>query len=294
MNQRIATGVVFGVVMLALLLLSKPYALSILILLLAIACIASTELVDAFKNNGISLSRTSMLIGIFWFLSPLLLLKTFDPRPESRIFLLDLMKAGTLYALPLLMWLFLSSIILLLRRGVNYLVDALITQSMTIYVGFPLASAVILRFFVPQGWYWLSIGLLSPWVSDTFAFFAGSFLGKKKIVPMISPKKTWAGFFGGIAGTILVLALLFIFVLRNESVMLQSSYTWMLAAVVFGTVLSVASQLGDWFASAVKRWCNVKDFGSFLPGHGGLVDRFDSVFFTMPLTLLLAWAYQLR
>ena len=116
------------------------------------------------------------------------------------------------------------------------------------------------------------------WLSDTFAYFAGRMWGKKKLIPKVSPGKTVAGALGAVIGTPLAAA--------GYSILLQRFPTWRMGigeALAFGLLVSVAAQVGDLAESLLKRDVGVKDSGRLLPGHGGALDRFDSLFFTLPL-----------
>lgn len=118
--------------------------------------------------------------------------------------------------------------------------------------------------------------VLLVWANDTFAYFAGSLLGKHRIAPEISPKKSWEGFAGG-----LVFALVTAYVLSGFYFSLNP-VQWMVVAslvVVFGT-------LGDFFESWLKRQAGVKDSGSLMPGHGGFLDRFDALIFCLPFVTI--------
>jgi phosphatidate cytidylyltransferase len=116
------------------------------------------------------------------------------------------------------------------------------------------------------------------WLSDTFAYFAGRAWGKRKLIPRVSPGKTVAGALGAVIGTPLV-AVGYAILLARFPV-----YRMGIAeAVVFGVLVSVAAQVGDLAESLLKRDVGVKDSGRLLPGHGGALDRFDSLFFTLPL-----------
>ena len=123
----------------------------------------------------------------------------------------------------------------------------------------------------------LWIALCIPWVADTLAYFSGFFFGKKKLCPEISPKKTVEGAIGGVAGTGVTAVLVFGFAKSWEIVPLL--------VVFFGAmILAVVSIYGDLFASVVKRHFGVKDYGKLFPGHGGIMDRFDS---TIPVAITL-------
>lgn len=124
-----------------------------------------------------------------------------------------------------------------------------------------------------DGLIWLIALLAIPWGGDTGGYFAGKYLGNSKMYPLVSPKKTWAGFVGGLAASVLAL-----FVLRSIAGVLTP-----LDCVLLGLVLGVAGVVGDLSESLLKRAFNVKDSGSILPGHGGMLDRIDSVLFVAPL-----------
>ena len=139
-------------------------------------------------------------------------------------------------------------------------------------------------------WFYGIIGLFAPWVSDVFAYFSGVTLGKHKIIEHISPKKTWEGCIGGALGCAIAVMLYSIIVIYRLDGMTINPVLFCVITFITGFVISVMSQLGDWFASVIKRRCGIKDYGKILPGHGGMLDRFDSAFFTLPVGLLLALA----
>ena len=115
-----------------------------------------------------------------------------------------------------------------------------------------------------------------------FAYLVGSAIGKHKLIPEISPKKTVEGAIGGIVFTALA-CLLYGFILEKFFAL---SVNYLFLAVI-GVILSVVSQLGDLFASMIKREYGVKDYGNIFPGHGGIMDRFDSVLATSTILLIL-------
>ena len=138
------------------------------------------------------------------------------------------------------------------------------------------------------GLYYLLLAFGSAWFCDTGAFFAGKFLGKKKMAPNISPNKTVEGAVGGVVAAIL-LNLLFAFVAKElfsyAGVIVNMNY---LAIAIASPFLAVVGIIGDLVASAIKREYNVKDYGHILPGHGGIMDRFDSVLLTLPTVYVLS------
>lgn len=124
---------------------------------------------------------------------------------------------------------------------------------------------------------------ITSWVSDTCAYFVGSAIGKHKMTPNLSPKKSWEGVFGGIIGSIIASGLYGFFYIRHFNL----SATLIVSFCVIGAVGAFISICGDLVASAVKRNNNVKDYGKIIPGHGGILDRFDSVLFTAPMVYFL-------
>ena len=117
--------------------------------------------------------------------------------------------------------------------------------------------------------------MVGTWATDTGAYFAGRFLGKKKLIERISPKKTWAGVWGGLALTVVICA-----VWASVDPFIPVHH-----AAVLGHCRSCV--VGDLVESMFKRARGIKDSGSIMPGHGGLFDRVDSLLFTVPT----AWAY---
>jgi len=140
----------------------------------------------------------------------------------------------------------------------------------------------------------LVYALTITWISDSGAFFAGTFLGKHKMAPEISPKKTWEGFAGGILTAVLFGFLLgkgyeWVATLLFSEGLTFTVNVWFLA--VLAIPCAILGVLGDFSASILKRECAVKDFGSIMPGHGGVLDRFDSVLFVIPFVYLVFMRY---
>jgi len=125
---------------------------------------------------------------------------------------------------------------------------------------------------------------LSSWGCDTCAYCAGRLFGKHKMAPVLSPKKTVEGAIGGVIGSIL-LTLLYSVIMRRFMEIPDKTMYVMLAVSAVGAFISM---VGDLAASAIKRNYEVKDYGKLIPGHGGILDRFDSVFFTAPIVYYMA------
>ncbi len=157
--------------------------------------------------------------------------------------------------------------------------DALIGFSLLVY---PVALYGVLMLLAETGSHAHSrVALLCafamPLMGDTFAYFLGRLFGKRKLCPEISPNKTVAGAFGGLLGGLLGGALVYV---------LQCFYPAglpLMPLMALGFLCGGAGQLGDLFASAIKRYAGVKDYGAIFPGHGGMTDRLDSVLFCAPI-----------
>jgi len=155
---------------------------------------------------------------------------------------------------------------------------------------------ITLKFFLPVVWIIFPVALFIYWciilnstnimvalfiilcLNDTLAYVFGSLLGKHKIYPKISPKKSWEGFFGGLIVTIIAVYFL-IHIPYFQSNVFTNPYIWM----GFAFVVIIAGTLGDFAESMIKRFANQKDSGTILPGHGGVLDRIDSMLFAVPI-----------
>ncbi len=152
------------------------------------------------------------------------------------------------------------------------------------------ATLAFFKFEYPEhGIFFITFVLAVTWIADGGAYFVGTFLGRHKLCPEVSPKKTWEGFFGGVISSgISAVALgygyqLWDFLFTGENHFSINVFALVITALI-GSVLAV---LGDLSASLLKRQCDIKDFGNLLPGHGGIMDRFDSVLFVSPFIYLV-------
>lgn len=143
---------------------------------------------------------------------------------------------------------------------------------MAMWVGVPLAHLGLYEGNRYERIYLTMIAVVGPWISDSGAYFAGRFYGRHPLFPKLSPKKTVEGSIGGLLLTVVVVAP-FAYAFLDYTVA---------KALVMGVCVSLASQGGDLFESVLKRILDVKDLGRFLPGHGGVLDRIDSLLFTVP------------
>jgi len=158
-------------------------------------------------------------------------------------------------------------------------VDCAINIFVFLYVGILLSSIYLTR-ELKYGEYIVWLIFISAWGCDTSAYFTGKAIGKNKLIETLSPNKTIEGFIGGIVGAMLIggiYAWVVTYILNLQEV--GSIALFIIASGIGG----VFSQVGDLTASAIKRHTNLKDYGKIIPGHGGIMDRFDSIIFTAPI-----------
>lgn len=150
-------------------------------------------------------------------------------------------------------------------------VEGAVTVLVSLYIG--LFVYIYLLRLLPNGWIWLTFTLVGTWSTDTAAYFIGRRWGRRQLAPLLSPKKTVEGMLGGFLGSLLAslaFAGIYPFLPRGRLLLL-------------GFLLGMAALMGDLVESAIKRQAGVKDAGDLIPGHGGILDRFDSMLFTAPL-----------
>lgn len=228
------------------------FAASTLVVLLGVY-----ELHGMMLHNGYHpLIAISLLLSLLFLVAAMF--------PAQRPLLLEIgMAVALLVTFPLLFS----------RKNLDgAMVDWSLTLAIAIYLGWPMSLFPLIRGYqvgISNGFWWLLTLLLGTWGFDTGAFFVGHFLGRHKLAPTISPGKTWEGAFGGLVFTIAA-ALLF--------AMWPLGIPWYLA-LLLGVLLAVAATLGDLAESLIKRQTHVKDSGQIMPGHGGILDRVDSLIF---------------
>ena len=150
--------------------------------------------------------------------------------------------------------------------------DPLLALFGVLYVGIPLRTVVSVR-SLPSGAFLVLFLAVVTWASDSAAYYAGTLWGKHPLMPSISPKKSYEGLLGGLIGAIAAALL--------AQRWFASTLSWT-DAVALGILLTLTGLVGDLFESAIKRRAGVKDSGGILPGHGGMLDRIDSLLFTAP------------
>ncbi|MDO4719269.1 MAG: phosphatidate cytidylyltransferase [Peptostreptococcaceae bacterium] len=226
------------------------------IALFAVVSISIWEFAGAFRKNGIKPTRT-----LLYALSAVLILPDW---------------ANPWALLPPLLFLlvFVESVVLIFdRRSIE---DISVSVLTFVYITVALTAAIPIQ-KASKDFVWYIF--LFAFITDTFAYFSGRAFGRTKLIPSVSPKKTVEGAVGGVLGCALCSG---IYAYFTHPEYLRA----VLIASVFG---SVVSQFGDLFASVFKRKLGIKDYGNLIPGHGGMLDRIDSIIFTTPYTYLFMY-----
>jgi phosphatidate cytidylyltransferase len=159
------------------------------------------------------------------------------------------------------------------------------------YLGWPLAFFLLLRGDAigsgTSGFWWMLALFFIVWSNDTFAFFTGHYLGRTKLAPTVSPAKTWEGFAGGL---VFAVAAALIFAVALPSAFGHPLHVAWYQAVILGALVAVVATIGDLAESLLKRGTGVKDSGKLVPGHGGILDRMDSLLFAVMVVFFFALA----
>jgi len=257
MKQRFITGIISSIIFVTI-ILSNPLAIKILC-----AVVSFWTLLEIYTAIGIAKNWYLMGLGLCISVGS---------------------SFGFLFGVPYLFPLLFAYILLLFLGGMTSkgkitLADLSKSFFLTIYICFCFSAAVLVS-DLPNGDILIWFVFAGAWVTDSFAYLVGVSIGKHKIFPNISPKKTWEGAIGGIVGTSLILLLV-------AYILTFFGYTMnYLLVALFAIISAVFAQMGDLAASYIKRECGIKDFGSVLPGHGGIMDRADSILFVAPIAYI--------
>ncbi|MBQ8401267.1 MAG: phosphatidate cytidylyltransferase [Clostridia bacterium] len=280
MLTRIITAVVALCIFVPVCIFSETVLWEIAMSVLCVTAIY--EIWHCFRGDD--KSDEKRYIGSFWLYIPALfvavfhiwlpqlstLLKADMTMPESSSIAMELLASVFFFVM---MYVF---AVVVFSRGKISIANAGVMLMMTFYVTISFVSLVCLRRH-PSGEALYLLPFIGAWVSDTFAYFTGRLFGKHKLIPEVSPKKTVEGAVGGVVFTAIAYVI-FGLIVRQGNLHLN----YILLAVI-GALVSVLSQIGDLIASVVKRHYGIKDYGKLFPGHGGVMDRFDSVIATAPV-----------
>lgn len=256
MKTRVISAVA-ALALLAAVVYAGKTAIGLVVFLLAV--IGIYEFFGALTKGGFRPAYPLGFISCLALLFPVLQGIGIDPE-----------KAGAALFLLIVI-----SFCLIIFSGGKYKVrDVSATLFGIAYVVF-LFSFVTLTRNLENGSLYIWMIFIGAWATDTFAFFTGLAFGKRKILPRVSPKKTVEGSVGGVVGCIAAM-------LAFGAYAANLTGTPLYHFAILGGVCGVISQIGDWAASAVKREAGIKDYGNIMPGHGGVLDRVDSMLFVAP------------
>ena len=259
MTTRIITGVVLGALAIVLVVHGG------LIFFLAIAALALLALNEFYRLTKryrplplAGFLGVAFMVSMAWFYSPVAL---FGAVCAGALFtaLLGLM-AGP-------------------KPGVT--VRMAVTLLGMLYIGLGFSAVLLIRPMGDHGWILLTV-IFGTWAGDTMAYFTGKFFGSTPMAPVLSPKKTWEGFAGGAISTVLLVMFIGLYTPLHPG-----------GSFLVGVAIAIAGPLGDLFESLIKRDVQIKDSGRGIPGHGGVLDRFDALIFAsvaayFVLTLVIA------
>ena len=252
-RRRLYTAAVLIPAVYVIIVHLPPWALTLL--LIAVGSIALLELYRiSFQSR---LNHVLVGVGVVTFLLTV-------ARTHLSLTLLELLLGGVVVMA--------ITASLVARSAAHRWRDALIAVLGILYVGVPLSTVVSTR-TLPAGEFLVLFLAVVTWASDTGAYYVGTLWGKHPLMPSISPKKTVEGVLGGL--------LLAIAAALLAHWWFVSELSWS-DAVILGVLLTITGLIGDLFESMIKRRTGVKDSGGILPGHGGMLDRIDSLLFTAP------------
>ena len=259
---RILSGIIGLPIVALILIFGNIFVIDIFMLLVAL--IAIYEYMDGFKEKCKPVTWIGYLACI----------------PIAFLHLIP----NTYYLYTIGLWITLIISVLFIQVVITNMKttikDIMVTFFGIIYIVFFL-SFISLLYGMNNGKYLIWYILIAAWGTDTFAYFVGSAIGKHKF-SKISPNKSIEGSIGGTIGAVLI-SLVYTYCI-NKFGNLDISYLY-IGIITF--ILSVLSQIGDLSASAIKRTVEIKDFGSIIPGHGGILDRIDSIIFIAPVIYFL-------
>lgn len=261
--KRIISGIILFPLLAILLVFGNKYLIDIFISIVAIMSIH--EFYKAFKGIAKPIKWTGYLISVLICFVHLV--------PAAYI-----LPAITLAILFSLLVLFTQVVFTNMKTNIK---DISISLLGICYIPFFLVFLPLIRDNLENGRILLWYVLFTAWGTDIFAYFIGRKFGKHKFTE-ISPNKSIEGCIGGLFGSIL--SSIIYTIICNSVWHLNINYLYILGIAIF---LSIVSQIGDLAASSIKRYCKIKDFSNLIPGHGGLLDRIDSVIFILPFAYFL-------
>ena len=272
MKTRILTALVMAVVGIPLLIFSQYIIYPIAAGVLAVFALYEMAGVLGIRKN-LALTLPTYLIA----LATPIFAYFFSDRVTDFIF------GALLVIIAVLLYLFGYAVA---RRGEVSFSDIATHFTTFTYITVAFTAITLVR-YLPNGVYYFALVFVGSWVSDVFAYFVGRAIGRHKMIPEISPKKTWEGAVGGVFFTV-VAFLVYGIIISLVTTDIRPNY---IVLAILGLVLSIVSIFGDLIASLIKREHGVKDYGFIFPGHGGVLDRFDSALAVAPVLFAICMLF---
>ncbi|HHX56639.1 MAG TPA: phosphatidate cytidylyltransferase [Clostridiales bacterium] len=265
MAVRIISSVVAIVFAIVILLLSDTIVFNLAISAISVGILYELFSAVRCKDNKISVFTAFLCASLMPILS-----------------LPDLRKYQVLLATVCVFLIFLDYII---NHKKIKLGTAFFMISAMLLISYSMSCLVRLKYMSEDhGLVYVILALCGGWLADSGAYFTGTFLGKHKLCPEISPKKTVEGLIGGVLTNgilFVVFSIVYVKMInKSDTDMVAEGYYFI--SFILGAVCALVGTAGDLVASLIKRQCKIKDYGNIMPGHGGLLDRFDSVLFVVP------------
>lgn len=276
MKQRIVSALIALPLLLAILFSGNQYIIGASLYILSL--IGCFELYKSFNNTDYKLDTTYKMFGyigttIFY------IVKLMNINVDSNVLLL-------LYSIIIIGY----SMISYNNKSIGKLA---ITILSVIYI--PYLFSYIFNIYTDNriiSNFLVGYVFIIAFGSDTIACLVGKYLGKRKVTPVLSPNKSLEGFIGGILGSI-ILTLGYTYLLVNANIIhMHLTISKIIIIIVFAALGAMISQIGDLLASAIKRTNGIKDYGNLMPGHGGVLDRFDSILMVAPFVYYFLIIFQ--
>jgi phosphatidate cytidylyltransferase len=295
MVKRIATAVVLIPLVLLLVLKAPVYVLTI------VAAAVALLAIDEFLKLTTHYAVQPMPLGTCTFVALFFLFVMVASTNSTPLVDTTAVLYGLAVASALAPFVFLTLAMGIRRpdfRLTNAYPAAASSSFAFAYIAIPMALLVSIR-QQPAGAIWTIYTLLAVWAGDIFAYFVGKSLGRHRMSPEISPKKTWEGAVASILASVIIgtlwmqhapaisSALLRMGLIDRRDGMFGLEQPQLWPIILLSAVVNIAAQLGDLVESLIKRGAGVKDSGTILPGHGGMLDRIDAMLFAVPVV----WAY---
>lgn len=292
MLKRIATAIILIPIVLLLVLKAPIYILTIVAG--AVALLAVAEFLKLTTHYGVQpLSQATYVYVILFFVFVVIATSGRTPLVETTAVIY-----GVTLSTILAPFLFLTLAMRRPQLSSGYPAAAASAFAFA-YIVLPMTLLVEIR-QMSAGAIWVIYTLLVVWAGDIFAYFVGKSIGRHLMSPEVSPKKTWEGAIASVVASVIIgtlwfqhspgisAALLGVGLIGRRDGVFALEQPALLPIVVLSVVVNLAAQFGDLVESLIKRGANVKDSGSILPGHGGMLDRIDAMLFAVPVV----WAYR--